>query len=121
MGMKHYILQGKITVPVGMMKWARWFQDADRHVAKDEFDGVEVSTVFLGLDHNWLGGAPLLFETMVFTDIEGGGDMWRYSTWEQAEAGHQAAVALMRRKLVESKSNSTKALDKIMTEKVDRD
>ncbi len=46
--------------------------------------------------------------------------MWRYSTWEQAEAGHQAAVALMRRKLVESKSSGTKALDTIIIGKVDR-
>jgi hypothetical protein len=48
--------------------------------------------VFLGLDHRFGGsGPPLLFETMIF-----GGpldeEMWRYSSWDAAEAGHAAAV-----------------------------
>ncbi len=74
MDKKHYILDGKTPVPVGLMEWAEWFGRNDRSVAKDEFEGVVVSTVFLGLDHNFFGdGPPLLFETMVFTDIEGGG------------------------------------------------
>ncbi len=64
-------------------------------VAKTDLPGdVHVSTVFLGLDHNHTGkGPPLLFETMVF-----GGplhdEQWRYCTWEEAEAGHKAAVKL---------------------------
>lgn len=50
-----------------------------------------VSTVFLGLDHQYGDGPPLLFETMVF-----GGpldhEMNRYSTWNEAEKGHQEMV-----------------------------
>ena len=62
--------------------------------------GVEVSTVFLGIDHNHSGkGPPILFETMTFDDY-GGGDQWRYSTWKEAVAGHNAAVAILRAKVV---------------------
>ena len=43
--------------------------------------------MFLGLDHSW-GGKPLLFETMVFRN-RSGEEMDRYSTWDEAEAGHQ--------------------------------
>ena len=47
--------------------------------------------VFLGLDHSFGSGPPLLFETMVF-----GGpldeEMDRYTTWDEAEAGHKAMV-----------------------------
>ncbi|HEY4383371.1 MAG TPA: hypothetical protein VGN34_02695 [Ktedonobacteraceae bacterium] len=50
-----------------------------------------VSTVFIGLDHNFRGGDPLLFETMIFNDRE---DLHcnRYHTWGEAEAGHAEAV-----------------------------
>lgn len=62
-----------------------------RRVGEDDVDGQRVSTVFLALDHNWSGGEPLLFETMIF----GGpydGYMERYSTYEQAKAGHERIV-----------------------------
>lgn len=52
-----------------------------------------ISTVFLALDHQYGDGPPLLYETMVF---EGDGskdlDMERYTTLEQAQAGHAAMV-----------------------------
>jgi hypothetical protein len=32
-------------------------------------DGKWVSTVWLGLNHAWNGGPPLIFETMVFTSL----------------------------------------------------
>ena len=53
---------------------------------------VHVSTVWLGLDHSYDGGPPLIFETMVF----GGGldlEMERYSTEAEALAGHAAMCA----------------------------
>jgi hypothetical protein len=69
-------------------------------------DNVYVSTVFLGLDHQWmLDGPPLLFETMVFIDRDSEPD-WapsteRCSTWEQAVAQHDQVVADTRRRLAE--------------------
>ena len=88
-----YILRGHELVPVdSIQEWAKWFETADRHVALDELPNGRVSTVFRGLDHCFMpGGRPLLFETMVF-----GGpldqEQERYSTWEEAEAGHAAMV-----------------------------
>jgi hypothetical protein len=87
---KHYILEGKTPVVVhDTLDWGKWFQTANRVVARNENDGVVVSTVFLGLDHRFGGkGPPLIFETMIF-----GGprdqETYRYSTWEEAEAGHR--------------------------------
>ena len=87
-----YILDGHKVVPCcDLMEWAEWFEAADRHVDRTMVGDIKVSTVFLGLDHSFGGGEPQLFETMIF----GGkldGEMWRYSTWEQAEKGHQEAV-----------------------------
>jgi len=62
-----------------------------RRVARTEFPGGHVSTVFLQLDHSWSGETPILFETMVF-----GGpfdqEQERYATWAEAEAGHARIV-----------------------------
>jgi hypothetical protein len=94
--MDYYILDGHTPRPVAdWLEWARWFgQKTDRRrVAWTEFPGGHVSTVFLGLDHQWGNGPPLLFETMIFG---GPHDQYqdRYSTWADAEVGHAAAVAL---------------------------
>ena len=95
--MLSYILDGHTPIPeADIRKWGRWFATAERHVARDKIGEADVSTVFLGLDHNFTGGgSPVLFETMIF-----GGPLhesqWRYCTWEEAEIGHQAACALAR-------------------------
>lgn len=75
--------------------WAKWFEEANRQVAHDMLPGpIRVSTVFLGVDHNFLpGGEPLIFETMIFG---GAHDQYqdRYSTREEALAGHAKAVKI---------------------------
>lgn len=73
------------------------FNIENKVVAKDEINGVKISTVFLGMDHGFFG-KPLLFETMIFG---GEHDMYqeRYSTYEQAEKGHKVAVDLVKSKL----------------------
>lgn len=89
-----YMLIGQTAVPVDdLMTWAEWFEHADRIVLRDELPGgVLVSTVFLGLDHGFTdGGAPILFETMVFHDGEGV-EMERCSTWLEAEDQHRRVV-----------------------------
>ena len=90
-----YILDGKTPVPEpDLSTWARWFEDADRIVAHTVRENVSVSTVFLGLDHSFHEGPPILFETMVFRSGQSGDDMARYSTWEEAEKGHAEMVKL---------------------------
>lgn len=54
-----------------------------------------ISTIFLGIDHWYGGGAPVLFETMVF-----GGrydqHQLRYTSWDAAKAGHVRVVAMVK-------------------------
>ena len=94
MTINKFILKGKQSVPCeDLMKWCKWFESADRHVAKSGNDSVQISTVFLGINHQFCGGVPVLFETMIF-----GGEhhdyQERYETWEQAEKGHKRACKL---------------------------
>ena len=90
----YYILSADgQPIPAPTMRWAMWLETADRTVARTEIGEAEVSTVFLSLDHNFSGkGAPVLYETLVF----GGqldGEMTRYTTHEEALAGHSCMVA----------------------------
>lgn len=95
-----YILCG--TEPViepDILKWAQWFETADSRVALTQITSdLEVSTVFLGIDHNFFGyGALLLFETMVFRSGKAYGDIQeRYATWHEAEQGHEKIVQHIR-------------------------
>lgn len=79
--------------PCSMEEWRQLHEGPGnpRRVDRYEFDGGMVSTVFLGLDHGWGEGPPILFETMVF-----GGpldqEMERYCTWDEAVAGHERWV-----------------------------
>ena len=90
-----YILEGTVPIPRDLLTWARWFETAERQVAETWVTPtLRVSTVFLGLDHQWGAGPPLLFETMCFHDGDGQ-ECERYSTWAAAEQGHEALVARM--------------------------
>jgi len=90
----YYILVDRTPIAVDVMTWAEQFRKIDnRRIAEDNFDGVQVSTVFLGLNHQMRAhGEPILFETMIF-----GGPLnnsrWRYSTYAEAERGHQQALS----------------------------
>ena len=92
----YFILNGERTVtPTGnVTEWVAFLEAGidNRRVDRTEVtEDVEVSTVFLGLNHQFGDGPPLLFETLVF----GGkmdGEMCRYSTWDQAVSGHLLVV-----------------------------
>ena len=97
---KYYILDGKTPVQVaGVNEWMG-NRNEDRNVRKDTFDDVLVSTVFLGIDHNFENeGPPLLFETMIF-----GGEHDQYqtrcSTWDEAVIQHEEACKIVRNKFM---------------------
>lgn len=94
----YYILKDKTPVAVtDVIEWGKWFEAANRVVKQTTLpDGTFISTVFLGLNHNYSGGQPLLFETMIFNSNENREDYQeRYTTWEQAEEGHQKAIELV--------------------------
>ncbi len=90
---EYYILEGHTTVPVNdLIQWGEMFANVEaRRVALTKKNGIEISTVFLGMNHSFGNGPPLLFETLVFGG-EHDGDMNRYSTWEEAEEGHKKMV-----------------------------
>ena len=107
---EYYILDGREVKPVASyMDYHRWRESLDKHtgprftlrVAADDVNGVHVSTVFLGLDHSFGDGPPLVFETMTFDNRPAEQRTcdqyaWRYSTLDEAEAGHAAVVAAIR-------------------------
>lgn len=85
---KYYDRQGR---PIGLMEIAK----GERRVAETTLpDGKWVSTVWLGIDHSFGSGPPLIFETMVFPSQGDFGDLDcdRYSTEEEARVGHEAMV-----------------------------
>ena len=89
-----YVLIGQTPVPEpDLFKWGEFIEcDSNRIVRQENLISligwVRVSTVFLGIDHNWGGGEPLLFETMVFGGPLDGEICLRYPTWDRAENGH---------------------------------
>jgi len=95
--MGKYILRGHEPVLCNdLILWATWFEDASRIVQQDQIGDYLVSTVFLGIDHNFgLTGThrPILFESMTFVREEAdkrgvSGGCNRYCTWGEALAGH---------------------------------
>lgn len=77
------------------VKWSAFYRsDANRRVGYTKIGDVRVSTVFLAMDHSFEGGAPILFETMVF-----GGEFdqsqYRYRTWDEAVNGHAAVCNMV--------------------------
>lgn len=101
----HYYLNEDHTYrPCSFVEWAEQFENlrGSKHVANDIVNGNRISTIWLGLDHNFLrgtfGGDPLVFETMVFTEEVGGSKYCeRHSTWDEAVEGHSRAIEWVNR------------------------
>jgi hypothetical protein len=95
----HYILNenGDPVECTDLLEWARWFETKERIVSQNticEVPRIWVSTVFLGLDHNFSDeGPPVLFETMIFID-KSVDHCWRYATRIEALHGHAHAIDL---------------------------
>ncbi len=102
----HYDRQGN---PMTMMEWASSFDKVNRQVKETTVShysrkwllfrtgwSAYVSTVWLGLDHRFGNGPPLIFESMVFG---GPYDQYqeRYSTEEEALAGHIRIVEALQK------------------------
>jgi hypothetical protein len=90
--MKTYMLKGRQPVLCGcdnpeMNTFSR--------VALTEIGTITISTVFLGIDHGFSSGPPVLFETMIF-----GGKHDQYQcrscTYDEAEEEHIKAVEMVK-------------------------
>jgi len=116
-----YVLdeQGNPQPATGLLQWAEWMETAHRQIALTEFAGGRVSTIFLGLDVNFLFGPesdplhyrPVLWETMIFlhpadADLSVGAPVFggsldleqrRYTTREEALEGHREMVERARK------------------------
>lgn len=75
------------------LAWAKDFSKYENKTVKKTIlkNGMHVSTVWLGLDHNYGEGPPHIFETMVFPSENSWSDLAceRYSTEAEAIAGHE--------------------------------
>lgn len=93
---KFYILKDFKPMAVDLFTWAKWIEKINnKRIAHTDVGPVSISTVFLGIDHRFGEGPPLLFESMIF-----GGpanhEMARYSTFKEAEEGHERMVEAVR-------------------------
>jgi hypothetical protein len=96
------------------MEYALWSQDINNKIVEQtDIGNVKVSTVFLGLDHSFVKGVVILFETMVF-----GGkldqDMQRYQTWSEAIRGHKSIC----KKILKTFSIEADELQKVIIERL---
>lgn len=97
----NYVLnkKGEPVLEQNLAKFAGWFAKNERAVAKERIGDVLISTVFLGIDHAFGKGPPVLWETMVF-----GGklDMKQYrcsGSKKEAEAMHLRTVEKVKRSI----------------------
>lgn len=97
MGRAHfYKLDGHVAVPMeNVLEYAEWFEKTDRTVVRTVIEeGMFLSTVFLGIDHDPFGEKPILFETALYAKGEFH-ILSRYETWEQAEEGHDEILGMV--------------------------
>jgi hypothetical protein len=115
-----YVLdaEGRPVAEPRTVPWGIWMEQhlppaypvghpESRQLADDTLGRYRVSTVFLGIDYAFLGGPPILWETMIFGDavpvVLGGrvslyheevdeDSQWRYRSRGDALDGHAAAV-----------------------------
>lgn len=80
--------------PMDVLEWALAFEFGNQ-IDKTVIGDVLISTIWLGIDHSFGYGPPLIFETMIFN---GGLDQeqWRWHTVEEAQAGHDRVVEMVR-------------------------
>ena len=100
--MNFYLLdENKKPVKASIEESLKLYDDLDMKITRQERinDDIRVSTVFLGFDHAWIGQpGPVLWETMIFG---GEHDQYqeRYTSHEDALAGHERAVELAKSSL----------------------
>jgi hypothetical protein len=105
----HYLLdKNKEPYPVTIKEAIKLYKNPEMKIVKqDTIDDVFISTVFLGMDHSWSnkpGHKPVLWETMIF-----GGEyseyQERYTSHHDALEGHQKAIDLVNKKIIQDDGN----------------
>lgn len=77
---KYKFIDGKVIPEPNLFKWAEWFEEAHKKektlIKRTIIENIRISSIFLGLDHDFARVArplpenyqPLIFETMIFDD-----------------------------------------------------
>ena len=90
--------ENKNVIPSSLEEWSTFIGDLFpanyRRVGYDTVNGKRISTVFMGLCHNYTSNSniPLVFETMIFDENKQVIYQERYPTCNEAEEGHKEAV-----------------------------
>ena len=98
---KYYDRQGNELADnmAGIMEWGKLREDPNyKRIAETTLpDGTWISTVWIGIDHQFGKGPPLIFESMAFESKDNLDECEcdRYSTEAEALAGHEAMVKRM--------------------------
>lgn len=97
--MSTYILNenGEPIAEPDIMKWTQWFDKAERHVGYTTIGDSTISTVFLGVNHSFASGAPVVWETVVFCGKLNQERKLCSGSREQAEAMHARMVEKVKR------------------------
>jgi hypothetical protein len=115
--MDKYILKnGKPVLEPDLKTWAAWFEHADRLIKLTYVsDEVEVSTVFLGLDHAFSPATdrlPVLWETLIFGGPLDG--QQRRFTDKKSALEHHAAVVFNLREGIKINKQLQKVIDRTL-------
>lgn len=90
----------KVKTTSSLSEWNQFLANGEKRTVKREtVSGIFVSTVFLGIDHNFStapGKGPILFETMWFQGEDNSEVIRRYRTWDQAMEGHNRSVSYIK-------------------------
>ena len=102
---ERYVLDqaGKPVPEPDLLTWGLWMEEGGRQLAVDEIGDYRVSTVFLGIDHQFGDGPPVLWESMIFgpEDLESDETLGqrRYTSRDAALQGHAEMVAALHQQL----------------------
>ena len=127
---EYFKLVNRIAMPCTMEEALEFYGEDKKRVRETEIGPATVSTIFMPLNHNFGGGDPILFETMIYLRGDVDADFWegmseylnyqeRCSTWAEAEEMHDEAVAMMTSWLAASEAEVDAALNR--TPKVSND
>lgn len=114
-GDHYYVLRdGQAVRASDLLEWSMFFENPEDRIVKQDIIGpFHVSTVFLGIDHNFASffskGRPILWETMIFGPDGSSVDHYqeRYASHEEAIAGHTRAVdAALRASITQNNERS---------------
>lgn len=82
---KFILVEGEI-IPATLTEWAQWFETPARMIYSDEFEGIRVSTVFLG-------DGMTFFESMIFGGAFNDEQVRTRTKWESLVA-HERLLAM---------------------------